>query len=560
MNDFDGFMEYDDYDEVTDEMNEEEKTKCDTFPDPFFDIGPYLSEDPEISNNPNLSELVFFLKSAWLDPYFYRNRTLCCLPSNDYLPEEKGLLILIQKLLNLEEDTPLDPYLLTVFCMITGRCSELLQFDKVTLTNINKVNFRCPYRLYSQPGEGPCCISPYLIILAINETVTFPSIISHLITRKSDFPRSDKLESFEEVTTDLHKSFSHAQREPPKVFPISFDSGLTLTNYITRFPTLDGGFWVRVTCEPFSIAYGDDITNGKGQVKFPWTNRFNGQHPPTLSEQGIGAEVEWIDTKINEITDDQLSREDSHDLQHFCPRFSDDYEAAFKNLLARDYPEITNYTALWADPDTSRIRAQDLNSLQTEEGLMIVVECNNLCKCNRNCPFCFTSQPQFPHLMLFYSPDKGWGVVATEDIEPGTLITTYAGETRTAGQSREFGNNDAVYYFAVEFGDQGDILEYHALHKCNIGRFINQTHETPTETETPFTQPNAIAINIFSSLIENCIIGIFSKRKIYKGEEISIFYGDHYNMTKKCACNICLRNTKKYKEVLNDIDNPVMKH
>lgn len=444
--------------------------------------------------------------------------------------------------------------------MITGRCSELLQFDPKALRNIDTVNFRCPFRLYSQPGEGPSCLSPYLIVLAINETVAFPSIISHLVTQTIDHSKVKKPEIFEEVTTDLQKAFSHAQRDIPPTFPLNFDSGLTLTARVTRYPTRDGGFWVRVTCEPFSIAYGDDITNGRGKVKFPWTNRFNGQPPPTLSENGYDTEVEWIETRINEITDDQLSREDSNDLHCFCPRFNQDYEAHFKSLLARDYSEITNYTALWADPHTTRISDRYLGCLKTDENLKIVVECNNLCRCGRDCPFCFTSQPPFPHLMLFYSPDKGWGVVATEDIEAGTLITTYAGEKRMAGESKEYGNNDAVYYFAVEFGDQGDILEYHALSKCNIGRFINQTHETPAETETTFSQPNAVAINIFSSLIENVVIGIFSKRKIYKGEEISIFYGEHYSMTKMCACNVCLRNEKKFKEVIGDIDNPVMKH
>lgn len=339
MND-DEFIEYDD-----DDVKDIKESDPEIFKDPFFDIEPYLLQDSNISDHPNLKELVFFLKSAWLDPFFIRNRTLCSLTIDDYLPEEKGLLILIRKLLNLKEDTPLDHHLLTVFCMITGRCSELLKFDKLALENIDTVNFKAPYTLYSIPGEGPCCISPYLIILSINETVIFPTVVSNLRTFEK-VPGKNELRIVDEKkTTNLQESFDFALREPPNRFPLSFDSGLTLANVVTKYPMPNGDFWVRVTCQPFSIAYGSDLSNGKGKVKYPWTNRFSGKQPPTLSDNGSDPEVEWIDGPIYQKTDIEEIFKD--DISNFCPITGTDPEGSFKRVMKELHSEINDYVTLW---------------------------------------------------------------------------------------------------------------------------------------------------------------------------------------------------------------------
>ena len=222
--------------------------------------------------------------------------------------------------------------------------------------------------------------------------------------------------------------------------------------------------------------------------------------------------------------------------------------------MSKLHSEINDFVTIWADPKTGRIRDSDMHFLTMGEAekSLIIVECNNFCKCGRNCLGCLTNQPPFPHLMLFYSPDKDWGVVATEDIEPGMLITTYAGELKSDEDVDEA--NDNVYFFSLEFGDIYTSLGYHALHKCNIGRFINQTHESPSESETTFSQPNATARKIMSTVIEKTIIGIFSLRKIYKGEEINISYGEHYQMQRSCAGNSCLSDINENKEVLLNID------
>lgn len=533
----------------------EKKPELEIFHDPFFEIGPYLHQDTNIKNNSNLEELIFFFKSAWLDPYFYRNRTSCSLPTNDYLPEEKGLLILIQKLLGLNPEEPLDHHLLTIFCMITGRCLELLKFDKITYANIYTVNFRAPFLLYSQFGEGPCCITPYLIVLAINETVTFPSIVTFY--EKHKLTSKNSIEVTKKVTTDLKKSFKYALRDPPKLFPLSFDSGLTLTSIVQRFPMSDGGFWVRITCDPFSIAYGSDISNGKGKIKFPWVNRFNGSQPPTLSENGVDVEVEWTDEPIydKDVLDyfkSYFGDEPDKESLNYCPISCPDPTSTFRSILNKYRKEVKNYRTIWPDPKTGRINEKDMKYLlmDEEDMILIVAECNNFCMCDRNCPCRITCRPQFPGMMLFYSPDKNWGVVATEDIEPGSLITVYAGEHK----SDEFIIDDKwhVYQWALEFGDNDTKYNIHALRKCNIGRFINQSCNSPSDSESPFKQPNAVAKKISSPFIEMCSIGYFSTRKIFKGEEINIFYGEHYKMTKSCACNICMSDVDKYKKMLSD--------
>ncbi|OHT03464.1 hypothetical protein TRFO_06720 [Tritrichomonas foetus] len=565
-----------DYVEVDDDSQSDilsDDDQCDMpvdiFVDPFLEIEPYLLQDNSINQNPGFYDLIFFLKSAWLDPYFYRNRVVCCLIPDDYFPEEKGLLILIYELLKLPANEPLDHFLLTVFCMITGRCPELLAFDPLTRINAHTVNFKAPLYLNSSPGEGPCCIVPYLILIAIHKTVPFPSVQCFLEEFKNGVIQKSV------CTTNQDLIFGYAKRSPPEMFPLSFEAGITLTSYVTRYPTSDGNFWIRVKCGPFAVAFGNDVSNGRGKIKYPWENRYNGNPPPTLSEDGINTEILWIDEPEMRNAEDvvrELSK--TSNLGDFCQVHNPlHYKEAFEAHIY-DYDEEVKdkLVILSANPKTGRLHEADLHHLQKSDNLL-VMECNEFCPCKRNCLCCFTNR-MCEDLMMFYSPDKDWGVVATKDIEPGSLITTYAGEFRDDNENRNTadqnsnankdlnennnGNSmhdedDNLYYFALEYDDYTTNKGYHALKKCNIGRFINQSHATQ---DSQFSQPNAGALNVVSHYLMFGIIAIFSQRKIYRGEEITLTYGEYYQMERSCACNTCLLKQNSLKNVLSFIENP----
>ncbi|OHT14383.1 hypothetical protein TRFO_15318 [Tritrichomonas foetus] len=542
------FIEIDDEYQSSVSESIDDEDEADIFNNPFLDIEPYLLEDPTINQNPGLNELIFFFKSSWLDPYFYRNRVWCCLIPDDFLPEEKGLLILIYDLLGIPDHVPLNHHLLTVFCLVTGRCPELLTFDKHTFENAYTVNFRAPLYLDTLPGEGPCCVVPYLILIAIHNTVPFPSVKVKLKTRK-DKKKAEKV-------TNLEKIFSFANRPIPAQFPLSFDVAFSLSGNVTYFPMPDGNFWIRVQCGSFSISYGDDVSNGKGTIKYPWENRFNGNPPPTLSEDGINTEAEWMNMEPIEGLDINSFAE--------CCQISnpDHYQEVFFNVIVSLYPEAKDAKILSANPKNGRLHESDLHNL-TSSDKAIIMECNIKCPCQRNCPCCFTNRP-CQDLMMFYSPDKNWGVVATKDIEPGVFITAYAGEIKpddNNSKGEKDDNRDNLFRYSIQYCDWSPDVEIHAQKKCNIGRFINQSHSKPIvhgflhSDNLLFSQPDSSAIPVVSNNLEVPIVGIFSNRKIYRGEEITLDYGNFYHMEKYCACNSCLRKNNQLRHILEDIKN-----
>jgi hypothetical protein len=224
----------------------------------------------------------------------------------------------------------------------------------------------------------------------------------------------------------------------------------------------------------------------------------------------------------------------------YCPICSPRRHAGAVTHVNRDLFEgLPNWTFIWADPETGRIRDEDMHILIDEDEGFSVCECNEECRCGRSCPCCFSYRGSLPQLALFYDPDKQWGVVATDTIEAGELIAVYAGELVSDTDGRK-GKEDK-YYFAVEFGDAGSDMGYDAAEKCNIARFINMSHGDST---SPFEQPNARALNIVWKTVATTIIGIFSRRRIFKGEEVTIYYGDDYRGVSCCACNGCIRDKR----------------
>jgi SET domain-containing protein len=79
-------------------------------------------------------------------------------------------------------------------------------------------------------------------------------------------------------------------------------------------------------------------------------------------------------------------------------------------------------------------------------------------------------------------------------------------------------------------------MSYDAAEQCNISRFINMSH---ADSSHPFEQPNTQALNIVSQMVATTVICIFLRRRIYRGEEITIYiyYGDNSRDIAQCACD-----------------------
>jgi hypothetical protein len=70
-----------------------------------------------------------------------------------------------------------------------------------------------------------------------------------------------------------------------------------------------------------------------------------------------------------------------------------------------------------------------------------------------------------------------------------------------------------------------------------MARFVNVSH---ADSNHPIEQPNARGLNVVWKTVATAVIGICSRRKIYKGEEITIYYRD----VRDCARNGCARDRR----------------
>jgi hypothetical protein len=493
--------------------------------DPFEEIPGFIREEVAGLPAEKFRELVFTLTTSWLDPMFSRQRCISCFSPDRWRPEEEGLLILISSILGLEDSEPIPVRVLTAFCICTGRTPETMAFKnpdpRVALANL--VKFRAP--LYAPDRKQITrAISPTLIHIALQKLVPLPTVM-YWWGQKPNVTE----------TTDEEEAFEYAGRQMPVQRELVLDQGLTERVRIFKFPMKDGNSWFRIQIDDIAMAYGDDASNGLSKVKYRWENRINGDCPPTLGVNGVGA-VEWIDSHA---ADESFDYGDDEQWQYFCAKtYPDKFVDAFRKVNGEELDPSRNFLFISLDPNTGRLKQVDLDVLNSESHDVIdiaVIECNKFCPCRRRCICCASSQPSYPDLALFYSETKGWGVVATEDIKSGTFLCVYGSEF-----ADEKDDSKSSYSFTLQFGGFWAPLQIDSSTKGNMGRFINGSHPAMHSNQL-FWQPNAMPLYVFSSRLGMPVVGIFSLREIYKGEEITMDYGPNYwKDMGKCYCNTCL--------------------
>lgn len=500
--------------------------ESDIFYDPFFDFEEYLKDNvPDDAFLP----LVYLFRSCWLDPHFTMNRCCNIIPDNYYLPEEIGLIYEIRKILKITLNDSFSHEVLTCFCVVTGRNTKLLQFDSVFKEDAKNVRCAYPAFLKSLPGQGPCAITPYLLTRCMFYKLAPLQLVAELYIDDQK----------KETTSNIMKIWDFANQPCPEPSPLQFEELPQITLRIHRFQIPNGGYWVQINYGDFSIAYGDDCTNGKGNPKYKWVNDFNGICPPTLQYLDRPPIVNWIDKSIYSRDEDGfITNETKELLPQQCPIHN---PTGYKEVIKKRFEnEMDHFTRLphfiWYDPETQRISENDLQRLVDDSGCVVVIECNEECPCHGQCQYCQTNKGANPNLKMFYSPEKDWCVCATNDIEAGTLITVYTGRLilEKDVKNREF-------FFAVEYDDDATQYGYDARENCNIGRFINQACVEDTEEGNPFSQPNTVPLNVFTKFHQTTQIGYFAKRKIFAGEELTVSYGNYYKMDRECMCTKCLR-------------------
>ena len=130
-----------------------------------------------------------------------------------------------------------------------------------------------------------------------------------------------------------------------------------------------------------------------------------------------------------------------------------------------------------------------------------------------------------PLLERRHTPGRGDGMFAAEDISKHTFIREYVGKIVTTEEKDKLNENDRGAYLM----ELTDGLYIDAMPVGNESRLFNHSCKS----------------NSYASLLyvnDAPRVGIFSRRPIQKGEEVTIDYGSDYDM-KVCLCSFCAKQT-----------------
>ncbi|KAG5681881.1 hypothetical protein PVAND_011288 [Polypedilum vanderplanki] len=160
----------------------------------------------------------------------------------------------------------------------------------------------------------------------------------------------------------------------------------------------------------------------------------------------------------------------------------------------------------------------DLNERLCTKDVQMIVECNDFCSCNSNCP----NRPKniSASLQIFKTDTRGWGIKTCEDIPFGTFIIEYTGEflnkKEAAKRANEYHKTGNTYMFDLDYND--DCIAYYSIdatYQGNLSRFINHSC-SPNLQAWPATSCND------DPLMHK--LYYFSQRFISAGEELTIDY------------------------------------
>ncbi|KAG8195645.1 hypothetical protein JTE90_004980 [Oedothorax gibbosus] len=179
-----------------------------------------------------------------------------------------------------------------------------------------------------------------------------------------------------------------------------------------------------------------------------------------------------------------------------------------------------------------------------------IYECNNLCKCDQNCVNRVVQHGQKIKVAIFRTSNGcGWGLKTLETIQKDKFVVEYLGEVLTSEGAEARGEDyDTIgrsYLFDLDYGDEDCKYTVDAGRLGNASHFINHSCE-------PNLQVFPVWINNQDPNMPR--LAFFSKRRIQRGEELTIDYkmvkgrdGSLTNTnTRRVLCKCKSRNCRKY--------------
>jgi len=178
--------------------------------------------------------------------------------------------------------------------------------------------------------------------------------------------------------------------------------------------------------------------------------------------------------------------------------------------------------------------------LEDKYANLLIFECHENCHCNETCYNRVVSRLSNIKLRLEKKENKGWSVIAAQEINKGTFISEYVGEVITMKESRKRENdyknskNNYLLIFREHLSSYNRILSsaIDATNNGNFSRFFNHS-----------CNPNLSVIAV-RTLDIFPHVSFFSNRYIGVGEELCFNYGstqevadDATQLSKtKCYC------------------------
>lgn len=176
--------------------------------------------------------------------------------------------------------------------------------------------------------------------------------------------------------------------------------------------------------------------------------------------------------------------------------------------------------------------------LLTQLPSALVLECNELCQCVATCSNRLVQHGPRPHLVVFQTDKRGWGLKTNVFINHGSFICEYAGEVIGREEAKRRAAGDSInYIFVLKEYFSGCVTETIVDPTCigNIGRYINHSCE-----------PNATVIPVrVDSPIPR--LAIFAITNIGGGEEITY---DYSNGGAGVGTTLCLCKSNKCRKFL----------
>ncbi|KAG5519789.1 hypothetical protein PMAC_000062 [Pneumocystis sp. 'macacae'] len=157
---------------------------------------------------------------------------------------------------------------------------------------------------------------------------------------------------------------------------------------------------------------------------------------------------------------------------------------------------------------------------------MTSVECTDDCNCGEDCQNRRFKLKQYSDIDVIKTKKKGYGIRANSDMESGQFIYEYVGEVIDEKKFRKrmkiYANEDIKHFYFMML-QRGEYID--ATRKGGLGRFLNHS-----------CSPNCYVDKwVVGTKLR---MGIFCKRNILKGEELTFDYNvDRYGTTAQpCYC------------------------